>query len=110
LSGQLVGVIGLAPREGAADRIELGYYIARTHWARGVATEAASVVVAYGVGLVGRERMAASFFADNPASGRVLEKLGFVARGRSERLCAATGTIKPLVKMSLTEAPVHEQA
>ena len=72
--------------------LELGYYLARSHWGCGIATEAGAAITAYGLGLAGPGRIVAGYHDDNPASGRVLAKLGFVAVGTGERHCLATGT------------------
>lgn len=74
----LVGSGGLARR--ASGRVELGYWIARPHWGRGYATEAARALVDIAAAL-GIAQIDGWHFLDNPASGRVLEKLGFVATG-----------------------------
>jgi RimJ/RimL family protein N-acetyltransferase len=97
----VVGCIGIAQDDDAPGTVELGYYIAREHWGRGIATEAGSVIVAYGIGLVGRSHITSGHFADNPASGRVLEKLGFRQTGLSERPCLAVGGLKPSIEMRL---------
>ncbi len=75
---RLVGACGLGRRPSGA--VELGYWIAREHWNRGFATEAglALLDIAEALGLA---RLEASYFIDNPASGRVLEKLGFLPTG-----------------------------
>jgi RimJ/RimL family protein N-acetyltransferase len=75
---RLVGACGLGRR--ASGAVELGYWIARGRWNRGFATEAALALVAIAETL-GLARLEASFFLDNPASGRVLEKLGFAPTG-----------------------------
>ena len=100
-SRQVVGAVGLTRDGEAAETVELGYSIARDHWGRGIAAEAGSVVLAHGIGLVGRARLRSGFFADNPASGRVLEKLGFGRHGLPERSCLATGVSRPLVEVTL---------
>lgn len=74
----VIGCIGIDPNEGD---VELGYWIARQHWGRGFATEAGAAVLEIARTL-GHSRVVASHFLDNPASGRVLEKLGFVPTGR----------------------------
>lgn len=97
----VVGSIGMARHEDTPETVELGYYVGREHWGRGVATEAGSVILAYGIGLVGRSRITSGHFIDNPASGRVLEKLGFRRKGLSERPCLAVGALKPSIEMIL---------
>lgn len=74
----VIGSAGLGEHEGEA---ELGYWIARAHWGCGYATEAARAVLRIARTL-GHQRIMAGHFADNPASGRVLAKLGFVPTGR----------------------------
>ncbi len=77
---ELVGACGLGRRPSGA--VELGYWIARDSWNQGYATEAGHALLAIAEAL-GLQRLEASFFIDNPASGRVLEKLGFTPTGLS---------------------------
>ena len=77
---QLVGACGLGRRPSGA--VELGYWIAREAWNQGYATEAGHALLAIAEAL-GLQRLEASYFIDNPASGRVLEKLGFTPTGLS---------------------------
>jgi ribosomal-protein-alanine N-acetyltransferase len=60
---------------------ELGYELHRAHWGEGLMTEAASTVVAYGFTELGLHRIEACPLAGNPASGRLLLKLGFTREG-----------------------------
>lgn len=68
---------------------EMGYWLARPYWGFGYATEAARAVVAYAFDVLGVAYLTAGWFSDNPASGRVLEKLGFLPAGLSLRDCLA---------------------
>ena len=101
-SGDLVGMIGLTPKADAPH--ELGYYVARAHWGEGIATEAARAVVDHAFGPLALPALGSGFFADNPASGRVLRKLGFVETGRAERPCLAAGTTVASTEMRLSAA------
>ena len=74
----LVGSCGLGRRPSGA--VELGYWIARSFWGRGFATEASTALIDIARTLR-LPRLQASYFLDNPASGRVLEKLGFEPLG-----------------------------
>ena len=74
----LVGACGLGRRPSGA--VELGYWIARDSWNQGFATEAGHALLAIAEALA-LPQLEASFFIDNPASGRVLEKLGFAPTG-----------------------------
>ena len=99
-AGGLVGMVGLTPEAGH-DTAELGYYVDRRHWGIGIATEAAKSVMDYSVRVLGLRCLTSGYFLDNPLSGRVLSKLGFVEVGRGERPCLAAGTTVPSVEMRL---------
>jgi RimJ/RimL family protein N-acetyltransferase len=74
-----VGVIGLFEAGDVAP--EVGYWIGRPFWGRGFATEALEGALAWASRKWRRKALVAGHFADNPASGRVLEKAGFLYTG-----------------------------
>lgn len=75
-SGKVIGDISLSPRDG--DKlVELGYNLNRSFWGKGYATEAARAVIQQAVSEGIRDFMA-YYAKENGASGRVLEKCGFV--------------------------------
>jgi RimJ/RimL family protein N-acetyltransferase len=76
---RLVGSCGLGEREGEA---ELGYWISRPYWGLGFATEAGRAVINI-ARTIGHKKLIASHFTDNPASGKVLRKLGFQHTGKT---------------------------
>lgn len=84
-SARVIGDCGLFPAsESDAGRdggLELAFRLRRASWGHGFATEAAAVVIAYGFEDLGAPRIVADVDADNTASSRVLEKLGFVVVG-----------------------------
>lgn len=103
-SGKVIGMAGLSPGGREACTVELGYYLAPDRWGRGFATEAGAAVAAHGAGLVGQRQLRSSWFADNPASGRVLAKLGFVERQRGQRPCLSLGGPRPSIEMGYPAA------
>lgn len=79
--GALVGTVGLtdiAPRHQA----ELGYWIGVPWWNRGYCTRAALALLNYAFHELGLVRVHASHLARNPASGRVMRKIGMHHEGR----------------------------
>jgi RimJ/RimL family protein N-acetyltransferase len=84
----LVGMCGVHLRE---TGFELGYWLGRSHWGQGFATEAAGEVLGFAFRNLRAERVDAGWFHDNPPSGRVLQKLGFKPDGTAERDCLARG-------------------
>lgn len=101
---QLVGACSLGRRSSGA--VEMGYWVARRFWGRGFATEACAALIdiARTLGLASLE---SAHFIDNPASGRVLEKLGFAPVGIvAPRLSSVRGIEVPARLMRLRLAPV----
>ena len=64
-----------------SGRFEIGYWLGRPFWGDGLATEAARAFTEEARALGPLE---ACHFVDNPASGRVLEKVGFAYTGEVE--------------------------
>jgi RimJ/RimL family protein N-acetyltransferase len=97
---QLIGGCGFGLMDNGD--IELGYWIAPSHWGLGFATEAGLALIhmaRYGLRL---PRLFAGHFTDNPASGRVLRKLGFAPTGRiSQRHSCARGMAVPSAEYAL---------
>jgi [ribosomal protein S5]-alanine N-acetyltransferase len=87
-TGSPVGCCGLSLKDG---HYELGYWIAKPYWGRGFATEAARRLLAFAFAVVRAETVEAGWFHDNPASGRVLARLGFVADHVESSPCRARG-------------------
>lgn len=95
-TGVLVGSVGLTiARE--HRHAALGYWIGRQYWGRGLATEAARAVLAYGFRELDLVRIHAGHFADNPASGHVMEKLGMKEEGRQRRHIFRWGEYRDMV-------------
>ena len=100
---QLVGACGLGRR--TSGSVELGYWIAKAFWGRGYATEACTALVDIARTL-GLPSLEGSHFIDNPASARVLEKLGFEPLGIvAPRLSCARGEEVPARLMRLELQP-----
>jgi RimJ/RimL family protein N-acetyltransferase len=96
---RLVGSVGLSLDDDGET--QLGYWIGRPFWGQGYATEAARAVLKLAK-VLGHKRLVASHFIDNPASGRVLRKLGFSPTGvvRS-RFSLGRGSEAPASLMTL---------
>ena len=77
---ELVGSVAINPHE-EHRRAELGYWFALSHWGRGYATEAVRAIVDYGFRTLELNRVHAECHGDNPASRRVLEKVGMTYEG-----------------------------
>jgi len=86
--GELIGVTGFTP---APDEptAEVGYWLGKDYWGQGYATEAAQAVIDHCFYREGFRKLTCGHFADNPASARVIEKLGFEETGSGAWWCEA---------------------
>lgn len=104
---EAIGCVGYLPSSSSnlaieENQCEVGYWIARPYWGRGICTEALSLVVDYCLKVKGFSVLWGSYFPENPASGRVMEKCGFTDTGR-EVLCPNldVGSNRPVRVMRL---------
>ncbi len=77
---EMIGAVGLS-RNAAHARAELGYWIGHEFWNQGFATEAARAVIEFGFSRLKLNRIFAHFMAQNPASGKVMQKVGMQFEG-----------------------------
>jgi len=82
--GVLYGTTGLSIRT-EHRRAELGYWVGVPHWGNGYATEASRALVDWAFSDGNLNRVMARHMARNPASGRVMEKLGMRLEGTLRR-------------------------
>ncbi len=79
-TGELCGAISLMVKS-EHQRAELGYWIGVPYWGRGYCTEAAAALRDHGLRSLGLHRIWAVHMARNPASGRVMRKIGMRHEG-----------------------------
>jgi RimJ/RimL family protein N-acetyltransferase len=92
VAGEAVGSISLLFKHDVSRRsAEIGYWLGRAHWGRGIATAAVQSLAEYGFTQHDLARVYAVVFAHNDASGRVLEKAGFTLEARLRRAITKDG-------------------
>jgi [ribosomal protein S5]-alanine N-acetyltransferase len=85
VDGAIAGCIGFDRDEDVFFRgAEIGYWLGRRHWGRGIASAAVAKVTDQVFATTDIVRLYAGVFAWNPASARVLEKSGYVLEGRKK--------------------------
>lgn len=110
LGGDAVLVGGIGVHRDESGERELGYWLTPGAWGRGLMTEAAGAVVTTLAESLRLTRLVSGHYLDNPASGRVLAKLGFVATGEVRtRRSLARGAEVGCVMMEW-RAPVSDAA
>lgn len=87
--GAYIGGCGVHLRE--KGDFEVGYWIGKPYWGNGYATEAALAVLHAAFANLQFDKLTAGYFFDNPASGHVLKKLGFLPDGEELRDCLSRG-------------------
>ena len=78
-SGRLLGFTGLSPvpfPAPFAPAVEIGWRLVRSHWGRGLASEAARASLAHGFGELSLEEIVAFTFVGNQRSRAVMERIG----------------------------------
>ena len=106
-TNEAIGCVGYLPSSSSnlaieENQCEVGYWVARPYWGMGICTEALGLVVDYCLEVKGFSVLWGSYFPENPASGRVMEKCGFTDTGR-EVLCPNldVGSNRPVRVMRL---------
>lgn len=94
VDGEAAGTILLVPGDDIARHTaEIGYWLGRRFWGRGVITDAIGAVTDHAFAALGMHRVFAVPFAHNAASCRALEKAGYVREGRMRRSAVKAGRI-----------------
>lgn len=96
----VVGAVGLTlvPEH---QRGEVGYWVGVPYWNRGYATEAAEAVLILGFDILGLNRIQAEHFTGNPASGKVMQKLGMKFEGVLRQHFVRMGDLQDVAVYSL---------
>jgi [ribosomal protein S5]-alanine N-acetyltransferase len=79
-SGELFGAIALSNNQ-KFNHGEIAYWIGEEYWGSGYATEAAEAIVHFAFDEKQYHKVFARYFDSNPASGRVLQKIGMKKEG-----------------------------
>jgi len=97
----LAGTIGLREIDSEHSQAELGFWVAVECWRRGYATEAAVAVVNFGFQQLGLNRIYAHHMIRNPASGRVLAKIGMKREGLLRQRVRKWGVFEDVVALAV---------
>ncbi|UCD23720.1 MAG: GNAT family N-acetyltransferase [Gemmatimonadota bacterium] len=105
---ELIGAVGLVLNE-LHRSAELGYWIGKPYWNQGYCTEAAQEMVRYGFEVLGLNRIQARYMTKNPASGRVMEKLGMSHEGVLRQSLTRFGTFEDAAMYSILHDEYREK-
>ena len=106
-TGEPIGCVGYLPASASNlkikdDEAEVGYWIAKPYWGKGICTEALRLVIDYCFNEKCFTTLWGDYFPENPASGKVMENCGFKDTGE-EVLCPnlEVGADRPVRVMKL---------
>jgi len=103
--GTLIGAVGTGSFDvGSSHRANIGYWLAKPYWTRGIMTEAVGRFVDYAFAELEVVRLTAEVFAWNKASARVLRKVGFRQEGRLRRHREKDGDLVDVLYFGLLQA------
>ncbi len=94
---EIVGAVGLRDIDGIHLHAEMGCWIGVEWWGKGYATEASSAILRFGFEQLGLNRIYAHHMVRNPASGRVLTKIGMKCEGRLRQGVRKWGVFEDVV-------------
>ena len=75
----------------------VAYYLAERAWGKGYMTEVLRRVIDFAFDGLGLNRVEADHFAENPASGRVMEKAGMTKEGYARQKYCKNGVFHDAV-------------
>lgn len=108
--GRLIGVVGADHLDvGTTHRANIGYWLAKSYWGRGLMTRAARRFVQYALTQLEVVRLTAEVFSWNDASARVLEKVGFRREGRLRKHHEKDGDLVDVFYYGLLREDVEEE-
>ena len=111
-NGEPIGAMGYAPCDGNSlpsreGEPLVGYWVGKPYWNRGICTEALQLMLEYIRKHTDIQSLISSHFVDNPASGRVMEKCGFVPTGETCVDEAFAGSDRPMRVLRLELGRSH---
>ncbi len=100
-SGKLIGTCGFVWWRPEHAKAEFGYALSRKYWGRGLMTEAAAAVIAFGFGKMKLHRLEARCIITNVGSEKVMLKNGMRYEGTTRDIVYEKGGFKSLKLYSL---------
>ena len=104
---EMVGIISYEFSAETNDA-EMGYWLAEAHWGKGIMKEAARAMVDHAFDVAGHEILVSAYHDDNPVSGKVLRRVGFINAGSTRHFAKAQALEVSVTLMRLTRARWEE--
>ena len=105
---QFIGAVGLNIKP-ADERTELGYWIGAPYWNQGYGTEAAAAVLRFAFDRLKLNRVEAHHMSRNPASGRIMKRIGMHHEGTLHQFIKKWGAFEDVEIYGLVRAQDRER-
>jgi len=103
LEGAAIGGVSLHPGTDVhRHSAELGYWLGRRHWGRGLMSAIVAAFAPRAMSVFRLHRLYATVYANNPASMRVLEKVGFEREGVQKSAVVKRGELLDIIVYART--------
>lgn len=99
---ELIGEIGIH-LDDQKHAAEMGYWLAEEYWSKGFISEAVQVILAFGFNQLGLNKIFATHFLDNPASGKVLKKNRMIKEAELKDHYFYNGRVRSIAQYRLTK-------
>lgn len=96
ISGNLYGAISLSNNQ-KFNNGEIAYWIGEEYWGKGYGTEAAKAIIDFAFKEKELHKVFARYFKSNPASGRIMQKVGMVQEGLLKDQVVKDGKYEDLI-------------
>lgn len=103
-NGELVGCMSLAGISKKHQKGEIAYWVAVDHWGKGYCTEAGQVLVKYAFEQLKLNKITSRHKVTNPASGKVMQKLGMSYEGTLRQEMFSEGVFVDLAVYGLLKS------
>lgn len=107
-SNELIGEIGLH-LDKANDSAQFGYWIAEPFWGRGIASEATAALLEFGFGTLGLNKIFATHYPDNPASGKIMQNNHMIKEADLKDHYKINGEYRSVIQYRLTRQEYRER-
>lgn len=98
----VIGCVSLRVSK-SESQAELGYWVGRPFWGQGYATEATQAIVTFGLERLSLDRIYAAAMTKNPASSKVMQKIGMKPEDRAPKQIMKSGIYEELVHYGLSK-------
>lgn len=101
-TSEIIGAIGIRVQK--FGKSDIGYWVRKDMWGKGIATEATLGILDFGFNQLGLNKITATCSPDNLGSFRVLEKVGMIREGYLKDDIYVRGEYRDTILMAILKS------